>query len=154
FDYGAIDAWMRHQGSGPWTAIGGDEAITIWSDGSFEVPDRHTLEVEASVRPGERFRLALISADPAEVEGDGSRYPDGPAEVDEHLEQTISSWREWSSRLEVAGPDAEGMKRSAIVLKALTYEPTGAIAAAATTSLPEVRNFEGGRNWDYRYSWI
>jgi GH15 family glucan-1,4-alpha-glucosidase len=154
FDYGAIDPWMRHQGSGCWSAIGGDEALAIWSDAGLEAPDRHSLETRATVRPGDRLRLSLTSVDPAELESAEPPHPAGPDEVDRRLEQTIERWREWAERLDVSGPDASGARRSAIVLKALTYEPTGAIAAAATTSLPEGRGCAGERNWDYRYSWI
>jgi GH15 family glucan-1,4-alpha-glucosidase len=154
FDYGAIDPWMRHHGSGCWSAIGGDEALSIWSDAGLEAPDRHSLGTSATVRAGDRLRLSLTSVDPAELESGEPPHPGGPDEVDRRLERTIGRWREWAERLDVSGPDASAMKRSAIVLKALTYEPTGAIAAAATTSLPEGRGYAGERNWDYRYSWV
>ena len=154
FDYGAIDPWMRHHGFGLWSAIGGDEALSVWSDSALEAAGRHALEVETTVRPGERFRLSVTSVDPAEIQDAEPPHPGGPDDVDDRLEQTIERWREWSARLELSGPDAPGAKRSALVLKALTYAPTGAIAAAATTSLPEGRGCTGERNWDYRYSWI
>jgi GH15 family glucan-1,4-alpha-glucosidase len=154
FDYGAIDPWMRHHGSGCWSAIGGDEALAIWSDAGLEAPDRHSLGARATVRPGDRLRLSLTSVNPAELESGEPPHPAGADEVGRRLEQTIERWREWAERLDVSGPDAGGATRSAIVLKALTYEPTGAIAAAATTSLPEGRGCAGERNWDYRYSWI
>jgi GH15 family glucan-1,4-alpha-glucosidase len=154
FDYGAIDPWMRHHGSGCWSAIGGDEALAIWSDAGLEAPDRHSLGARATVRPGDRVRLSLTSVNPAELESGEPPHPAGADEVGRRLEQTIERWREWAERLDVSGPDAGGATRSAIVLKALTYEPTGAIAAAATTSLPEGRGCAGERNWDYRYSWI
>jgi GH15 family glucan-1,4-alpha-glucosidase len=68
------------------------------------------------------------------------------------MEETIAWWRKWSSRTKVSGKYSGEALRSAIVLKGLSNAPTGAVAAAATTSLPEV--MRGTRNWDYRFSWV
>jgi GH15 family glucan-1,4-alpha-glucosidase len=81
----------------------------------------------------------------------GSRPPD-PAELDRRLEQTVAWWRGWSAHAGRLGRDQPALLRSATVLKALTQATTGAIAAAATTSLPEAPG--GPRNWDYRASWV
>ena len=70
----------------------------------------------------------------------------------ETLEHTETSWRKWSDRCSDVGPWTNAVKRSLIVLKALTYAPTGGIVAAPTTSLPE--RLGGVRNWDYRYCWL
>jgi GH15 family glucan-1,4-alpha-glucosidase len=67
------------------------------------------------------------------------------------LEATAAWWREWVSGSRYTGRWREMVNRSALALKLLTYEPTGAVLAAATTSLPE--QLGGGRNWDYRYTW-
>src|SRR5205085_10282977 len=61
-------------------------------------------------------------------------------------------WHGWADSLRLETQDEASARRSGIVLKALTYAPTGAIAAAPTTSLPEVLG--GARNWDYRYAWV
>jgi len=155
FDYGAVDPWIRHLGPQTFGAIGGDDALLLWSDAEFESgADRHSLEANATIRPGERIRLSLTSLDPAEI--DVGDVPDigGAGGVDQRVEDTVASWREWSSRLNLGGADATSAARSAIVLQALTYTPTGAIVAAPSTSLPEGRGGGGGRNWDYRYTWI
>jgi GH15 family glucan-1,4-alpha-glucosidase len=68
------------------------------------------------------------------------------------FEATIGFWRHWVAHSQYRGRWREMVHRSALTLKLLTFEPTGAIVAAATTSLPEV--IGGGRNWDYRYTWI
>jgi GH15 family glucan-1,4-alpha-glucosidase len=68
------------------------------------------------------------------------------------LEETVAWWEAWSARCTVTGPWREAVVRSLITLEALTYEPTGGIVAAATTSLPE--KVGGVRNWDYRYCWL
>jgi GH15 family glucan-1,4-alpha-glucosidase len=71
---------------------------------------------------------------------------------DELLGETLRFWRQWVSRSRYQGRWREMVTRSALVLKLLTYQPTGAILAAPTTSLPE--QIGGVRNWDYRYTWI
>jgi len=99
-----------------------------------------------------------LSAGPVTLElrcGTASLRPDRAAEVDRRA-ATDSFWSDWAARLELPETlvdiDHDLIRRSALTLKALCYGPTGAILAAATTSLPE---FIGGvRNWDYRYCWI
>jgi GH15 family glucan-1,4-alpha-glucosidase len=73
-------------------------------------------------------------------------------EADALFKQTVDYWRHWLATCEYRGRWREMVHRSALVLKLLTYEPTGAVVAAPTTSLPEV--IGGERNWDYRYTWI
>jgi GH15 family glucan-1,4-alpha-glucosidase len=68
------------------------------------------------------------------------------------LDDTIAYWKEWLSRCWYEGDHTAQVRRSALVLKALTYAPTGAVVAAPTTSLPE--QIGGERNWDYRFTWI
>lgn len=73
-------------------------------------------------------------------------------QVDRAFQQTVQYWRRWLAQCRYQGRWREVVRRSALVLKLLTFEPTGAVIAAATTSLPEA--IGGSRNWDYRYSWI
>ena len=75
-----------------------------------------------------------------------------PGTTDRLFGYELLGWRTWISRCEYEGPYSEHVRRSALALKLLDYMPTGAMAAAATTSLPE--DLGGIRNWDYRYSWI
>ena len=88
-----------------------------------------------------------------EVEGGAGCSPPMTApDSDLEFTQTVGYWRRWLSQCTYQGRWRETVHRSALVLKLLTCEPTGAIIAAATTSLPEV--IGGERNWDYRFTWI
>jgi GH15 family glucan-1,4-alpha-glucosidase len=73
-------------------------------------------------------------------------------EADEAFQRTVKFWQHWIAGCTYRGRWRELVERSALVLKLLTFEPTGAIVAAPTTSLPEVLG--GTRNWDYRYTWL
>lgn len=154
FDYGAVAPWLREAGGeNALAAIGGDDGLLIRADFELEVVDHHRLEGELVVSEGERRRLSLAYRRPVELEP-LERFALDPDEVDDALEQAIGRWREWFSRLAGRALRFEGVGRSGAVLKALCYEPTGAVVAAPTTSLPEARDLSGERNWDYRYSWV
>lgn len=80
------------------------------------------------------------------------REPPPPVDVDEELRRTTDWWTEWMGSCGDLGEHAAAVRRSLLVLRALTHEDTGGIVAAPTTSLPE--EFGGERNWDYRYVWL
>jgi GH15 family glucan-1,4-alpha-glucosidase len=84
--------------------------------------------------------------------GDGAKTPPDKAEAEELFQTTVKYWQGWSSACTYRGRWREQVLRSALALKLMTFQPTGAIIAAATTSLPEV--IGGPRNWDYRYTWL
>jgi GH15 family glucan-1,4-alpha-glucosidase len=79
-------------------------------------------------------------------------HPRSEAEAAEPFERTVKFWQDWLSSCTYHGRWRERVERSALALKLLTFEPTGAVVAAATTSLPEV--IGGPRNWDYRFAWL
>lgn len=151
FDYGALCPWIRHDGVRLYSAIGGDDALVIYSDAELKLDGRHDLTARFTIRAGERFRTTITYADPAAIDRERPTLLED-SEIDARLDSTLAWWRNWSSQASLEGPDGPGALRSAITLKALTNAPTGAIVAAVTTSLPE--QLGGERNWDYRYSWI
>jgi GH15 family glucan-1,4-alpha-glucosidase len=152
FDYGYLEPWIRHENINLFTAVGGDDALIIGGDVNLrQAGEQPELESRFSVRGGERMRLSVVFVRPQSLDRDPPRRVD-PQELDDRLQDTMAFWRSWRSRFRLEGQDDPIVARSALVLKALTYAPSGAIVAAPTTSLPET---EGGqRNWDYRYSWI
>jgi GH15 family glucan-1,4-alpha-glucosidase len=155
FDYGAVAPWLREAGGdNALAAIGGDDGLLIRADFELEVVDHHRLEADLTVGEGERKRLSLDYRRPVELEPLDRFGALDPGEIDGALDRTVEWWREWFSRLDEEALGLDGVGRSAAVLKALSYEQTGAIVAAPTTSLPEARDLSGERNWDYRYSWV
>lgn len=84
--------------------------------------------------------------------GEVCQNPLSQEEETQLFKQTVDYWRQWISKCTYRGRWREMVHRSALALKLLTFEPTGAIVAAPTCSLPE--RIGGERNWDYRYTWI
>jgi GH15 family glucan-1,4-alpha-glucosidase len=152
FDYAEVKPWIRRHSSRVHSAIGGNDGIVVASDADLETDaESHALSALVTIRAEDKERLSISFARPEDLEYD---LPDvaGPDELDRRLEDTVRWWRRWSKQINVQGSHRAAVVRSAIVLKGLTYAPTGAMAAAATTSLPESPG--GERNWDYRFSWI
>lgn len=108
--------------------------------------DPHRICGSFDCREGHSGLLALSSSDRAPV------FLGDRRSIEDSVQRTIDRWHEWSASIDYDGPWRTAIYRSAIALKLLLYTPTGAIAAAATTSLPE--RIGGDKNWDYRYSWI
>jgi GH15 family glucan-1,4-alpha-glucosidase len=150
FDYGEIDAWVSQQGPNLYSALGGNDGLVISGDLEFE-SGRHHLRGRCTVRASERVRVAVAHADPATIEEIPPGAPE-PEHLDQALHDTTAFWEDWVSGLTVSREGQAETVRSALTLKALTYDRTGAMVAAPTTSLPEAAG--GERNWDYRYSWI
>ena len=144
FEYGSIVPWVRRVEEQTRVAIAGPDAVSLRTRVPMRGENLRTV-AEFTVAAGEREPFVL------------TWYPSHlelPRAIDaEHaLEQTCLFWREWLDNSSYAGRWEEAVTRSLMVLKALTYEPTGGIVAAPTTSLPE--QIGGVRNWDYRYCWL
>lgn len=151
FGYGSIRPWIRRAGPGHHIAIGGSDGLYIHGNFPLEMLDRHGLACSCSIGKGQRRRLSIIWRKPEDLDEGRIEVPDDQ-EMDRRMQGTVGWWESWSSQCSVTGPFETSIRRSAIVLKGLSNAPTGAIAAAPTTSLPEAPG--GCRNWDYRYSWI
>jgi GH15 family glucan-1,4-alpha-glucosidase len=151
YDYGQVRPWIRRHGHRLHSAIGGNDALLIWCEQELHEDPEHELIGRFSVGPGDRVRLTLTYSPPERIDEDPPPEPDA-ATLDGLLEQTVSWWREWGASVRLGTRDEPAARRSGIALKALTYAPTGAVAAAPTTSLPEAVG--GPRNWDYRYAWV
>lgn len=150
FAYGELRPWFRaHDDAGTYSAVGGQSALVIQAGCGLDLGvEDDRLLARFTVEAGERVRFSVVAQPPHRL--DVTRYSE--EELDRRLEATLAWWREWSDGSRVEGPYGEAVQRSALVLKALTCAPTGAMVAAPTTSLPE--RIGGVRNWDYRYVWI
>lgn len=127
--------------------VGGPEALSVASSVPLEARDGE-VRARFSLRQGERAWFALTRHRAEDVRPEAL----GDADIDGRLACTREFWERWAALCAYSGPYREAVLRSALTLKALTNAPTGAIVAAATTSLPEEPG--GVRNWDYRYCWI
>ena len=151
FDYGELKPWIRQEGENLYSAIGGNDGLLISCDADLRKGEDHNLKAAVNLHAGERVRLIVTSVPPEDLDREPITEPTH-TETDRRLEETIDWWRRWASHNCFEGTYKPGVLRSAIVIKALTNDLTGAVAAAATTSLPEIPG--GEANWDYRYSWI
>ncbi|WP_093801710.1 glycoside hydrolase family 15 protein [Streptomyces sp. Wb2n-11] len=126
--------------------LGQDGTGRLWAQATVPLQaDGGDLHAAFTVTEGETVALTL-----AWWEGADSPPPQ-PA-FDAMLKATLDHWSEWSDRCTYTGPNREAVVRSLLTLAALIYTPTGAMVAAATTSLPE--EILGFRQWDYRYTWL
>jgi GH15 family glucan-1,4-alpha-glucosidase len=137
-------AW-EHRGA-PLMRIGGQMIALVTDDAGEPRIGREEISGEFTARPGRDALLALAATD-----GEPVAVPP-VGQVRDRLRATEAAWRRWSGTVSYDGPDRDVVLRSALVLKLLTFAPTGALMAAGTTSLPE--RIGGQRNFDYRYGWI
>ncbi len=151
FDYGTVKAWIRSYKEDQYIAIGGNDGLLISTDFHCRMTDRHSITGSCTVKQGQRAHLSILYRLPEDLD-EGRVEAPSIEELEQRLDETVNWWSTWASQGTMKGPYAECTQRSAIILKGLSNAPTGAIAAAPTTSLPE--SFRGQRNWDYRYSWI
>jgi GH15 family glucan-1,4-alpha-glucosidase len=121
-------------------------ALHLRSDIRFDL-DGPDASAQFMIRKGDRHDFALAFEDRSTAV-----MPHIGDEATGEIERSIAFWREWSSQCIYDGPYRDSVLRSALLLKLLTYAPSGAIVAAPTTSLPE--KIGGIRNWDYRFCWL
>lgn len=119
-------------------------AMRLTSSVDLSIED-NIVSAEVELRTGQTVEFVLEVLDPADPSP-------GTADVDALFDATTEFWRSWLAQCRYEGRWREMVQRSAITLKLLTHEPSGAIVAAPTTSLPE--HIGGKRNWDYRYVWM
>jgi GH15 family glucan-1,4-alpha-glucosidase len=144
FDYGASVPWATRQEDGGTCLIAGPEMAVLRTPAAYEGEDMRTVS-RFTVDAGQYVPFVLTH---------GASHLPLPSAIDPvaALAETEAYWLEWSSRCTYQGPHRAGVLRSLVVLKALTFQATGGIVAAATTSLPE--QLGGSRNWDYRFCWL
>jgi GH15 family glucan-1,4-alpha-glucosidase len=146
-EYGLIHPLMVPTSEGV-IARGGAERLALSSPVALEVGASGAYGV-TMLEAGQTVSFALHHR--SSSEGDARLW--SGAEIDERMDDTIAAWRSWSAlHQNYTGPWSDLVGHSGRVLQALTFQPTGAIVAAPTTSLPE--EVGGERNWDYRFSWV
>jgi GH15 family glucan-1,4-alpha-glucosidase len=145
FAYGSKRQAFNRHGGIPVAAHGSDAvAVLSWDAGRAEI-DVASVRGQFRSRAGQSSLLVLSAAHQEPL------ILPSRNDVESRLDATAVSWRTWAGERSYEGPWREAVVRSALALKLLVFAPSGAIAAAATTSLPE--EIGGGRNWDYRFSW-
>jgi GH15 family glucan-1,4-alpha-glucosidase len=143
FGYGSVIPWVTTH-DGLLSATAGPDSIGLWTRAETRGEDLKTV-AEVTLRAGQQMPFTLTWY----RSHDMCPRPTDPWFA---LQTTEMWWRAWSDSCTYEGEYREAVVRSLIALKALTYDPTGGIVAAATTSLPESPG--GNRNWDYRYCWL
>ena len=149
FEYGAVTP--RFTMISPTTAVvvGGPDSLWIRASRPLQSDgDRIGARWDLTENQEEWFEAAWTPA----AEGDPFERDGSAASMARRMADTVAFWEQWFAGCGYDGEHHRKVHRSALVLKALTYAPTGAVVAAGTTALPEW--IGGERNWDYRYTWI
>ena len=144
FDYGRIVPWVRRLEDDTRIAIAGPDAVAFRTPVEVRGENLSTV-ADFTVEAGERIPFVLTWFP-------SHRDPPRAITPDHAYQDTCEYWDEWLVPCTFGGRYSEAVFRSLMVLKAMTYGPTGGIVAAPTTSLPE--QIGGVRNWDYRYCWL
>ncbi len=141
--YGRVSPWI-HEAGGRMIAEAGADAL--WLDTSTQQVEKDGAIISAFTVAAGQSVAFVLSWCPSHAAA-----PEIP-DPDVALAETLSFWQDWTRQCTYDGPHREAVVRSLVTLKAMTYGPSGGIVAAPTTSLPE--EIGGGRNWDYRYTWL
>jgi len=145
FDYGSSVPWVTRSKDSGLLAIAGPNLVILRTCTRIKGEKDLSTSAEFEIEAGERVYFTLSY-------GASHLPPPAAIDADACLEKTEAFWLDWIKDCEHDGSARDAIVRSLLTLKALIYEPTGGIVAAATTSLPE--QLGGERNWDYRYCWI
>ena len=146
FDYGASPTRLERRGGVP-VAVAHRDALALCSWGAGEAQiDERSIHGDFHSQAGESALLALCASHQEPLVFTTRE------DAEQRLEATASYWQGWAADRDYTGPWHDAVIRSALALKLLFFAPSGAIAAAASTSLPEL--IGGERNWDYRYCWV
>src|SRR6478752_6276379 len=143
FDYGSIVPWV-HRVDHARVAVAGPDALCLRTKMPVRGENMTTVS-EFVLKPGRRVPFVLTWFPSHQ------QLPD-PVDAEAALNDSEAYWLEWAGDCTHTGDYHDEIHASLLVLKALTYKPTGGIVAAPTTSLPE--HIGGPRNWDYRYCWL
>lgn len=143
FFYGAVPALLSRRGRNAVSAAAKGAGCVLTATFALQVEGAEA-RATVTVREGERHVAALWDKEEA--------GPLGADAAERLRQQTVTHWRNWIDQLTFDGPHRDLVLRSALTLKMLVFEPTGALIAAPTTSLPERAG--GVANWDYRHAWL
>jgi len=144
FDYGLSVPWIFSIGEGLLHAIAGPHLVIV-DGGTALTHSNGTVKADFTIAAGQTVHFIIVH-NPSHCPAPLPVSPSGA------LAETERFWLDWVAQCTYKGLASDAVERSLIVLKALTYAPSGGIVAAPTTSLPE--EIGGERNWDYRYCWL
>jgi GH15 family glucan-1,4-alpha-glucosidase len=149
--YGAVLPWVSRGRDN--AALGGAEVLLAMAGpDAWALRGRHLPQAYDRRHVGEFVVMAGENVDFELTWFPSHRVPPEAVDVEAALEEAVHYWARWGAHCRQDGVYGEAVKRSLLVLRALTHYETGGIVAAPTTSLPE--DFGGSRNWDYRYCWL
>jgi GH15 family glucan-1,4-alpha-glucosidase len=144
--FGSASPWLDNGPEDPVLRIDSVALGIRGIDHGLKTPEGRAVEGAFTTSEGSRHLVAVVSTH-------GEPLPlEDPRKIDEGVDRTILNWQAWSDNFAYDGDYRHAVLRSALTLKLLLHSPSGSIAAAATTSLPE--SAAGGKNWDYRYAWV
>lgn len=143
---GTAQPWIADRRDALVIRVSEDQLVVRHFDVGEPSCDGHRATATFTARPGEPGVLAILGTTDAPL------FLAERSEIESHFPLTEQRWRDWAAAIDYDGPWQEAVRRSALTLRLLQYVPTGAVAAAPTTSLPEVLG--GEKNWDYRFMWV